>query len=481
MSKQHKRSFRSPSSLAQGSVQAASAPDIPLQTRTPIPDVSDDHEVWKAHWIAQGQPWRTEPEIDEKRQEELQARRMIELDIKRGIYPFRNMKLSRADIEWLLSSHENGRGPVEWDDESQRGRRGLDLRGALLMGIDVSGLPLACIIGGMPRDYWFSTTPEEKEMAAIHLEGARSSRVHMEAAELGGAHLERVNCYKGCFEKAFFREAHLERTYFRSGYLNYANFRLAHLEGTNFRSARLEGATLKEAFMDSATILNDIAIGSENDDGIVMADVRWNNANLAVIDWSLLKISGDEYRAKNPLTYDGIGEPSLLLKRDLFLLAVRAYRQLAVALRNQGVNEQADRFTYRALILQKNVFSLEIRRRDIRLRQRLQLLGALFLSWLLFLIAGYGYKPSRSFLAYFLVITGFATAYYFLGHAVGPSLSPLGAFVFSMTSFHGRGFFPGNNISLDDPLTVLAALEALVGLIIEVTFIATLTQRFFNR
>lgn len=50
-----------------------------------------------------------------------------------------------------------------------------------------------------------------------------------------------------------------------------------------------------------------------------------------------------------------------------------------------------------------------------------------------------------------------------------------------MTSFHGRGFFPDNNIALDDPLTVLAALEALVDLIIEVSFIATLLQRFFNR
>ena len=101
-------------------------------------------------------------------------------------------------------------------------------------------------------------------------------------------------------------------------------------------------------------------------------------------------------------------------------------------------------------------------------------------SWFLFLLAGYGYRPSRSFLAYFLVITGFATAYYFLGHTVGPALSPLEAFVFSMTSFHGRGFFPGG-IKLDDPLTVLAAIEALVGLIIEVTFIATLTRRFFGQ
>ena len=56
----------------------------------------------------------------------------------------------------------------------------------------------------------------------------------------------------------------------------------------------------------------------------------------------------------------------------------------------------------------------------------------------------------------------------------------LGSVVFSMTSFHGRGFFPGG-ITLDDPLTVLAAFEAFVGLLIEVTFIATLTQRLFGK
>lgn len=49
-----------------------------------------------------------------------------------------------------------------------------------------------------------------------------------------------------------------------------------------------------------------------------------------------------------------------------------------------------------------------------------------------------------------------------------------------MTSFHGRGFFPGG-IALDDPITVLAAFEAFVGLVIEVSFIATFTQRFFAR
>ncbi len=106
--------------------------------------------------------------------------------------------------------------------------------------------------------------------------------------------------------------------------------------------------------------------------------------------------------------------------------------------------------------------------------------GQCLFSLFLDLLAGYGYKPWRSFIAYLLVIITFATAYFTIGQKVGPVLSPLGSFVFSMTSFHGRGFFPGG-IALDDPLTVLAALEAFVGLIIEVTFIATLTQRLFGK
>ncbi|HKV83509.1 MAG TPA: hypothetical protein VJN88_03065, partial [Ktedonobacterales bacterium] len=62
--------------------------------------------------------------------------------------------------------------------------------------------------------------------------------------------------------------------------------------------------------------------------------------------------------------------------------------------------------------------------------------------------------------------------------------SHLGAVVFSVTSFHGRGFFPGgrpgHSLTLDDPVTVLAAAEAIIGLLIEISFIATFTQRFFG-
>src|SRR4051794_30444780 len=78
-------------------------------------------EEWREYWQAKGFPWeRTEPEIDTKRQEELSKHRALTPNIQQGIYPFRGMKLSRADVEWLLATHEDGRGPVIWSDESQR-------------------------------------------------------------------------------------------------------------------------------------------------------------------------------------------------------------------------------------------------------------------------------------------------------------------------------------------------------------------------
>jgi hypothetical protein len=48
-----------------------------------------------------------------------------------------------------------------------------------------------------------------------------------------------------------------------------------------------------------------------------------------------------------------------------------------------------------------------------------------------------------------------------------------------LASFHGRGFFQPVQ-SLGDPIAALAALEAVLGLLIEISFIATFTQRFLN-
>ena len=112
--------------------------------------------------------------------------------------------------------------------------------------------------------------------------------------------------------------------------------------------------------------------------------------------------------------------------------------------------------------------------------------GRYLFSLFLDLLIGYGYRPLLGLFWYLFIIAGFAVAY----SAFGSGYIPLfpNAFVLSLISFHGRGFFPGLSTSsnagfnlLGNPLVVLAALEAAIGLLIEVCFIATFTQRFFGK
>jgi hypothetical protein len=95
-------------------------------------------------------------------------------------------------------------------------------------------------------------------------------------------------------------------------------------------------------------------------------------------------------------------------------------------------------------------------------------------------ISGHGYRPLRSIITYLAVVVGFAGGYLLLGHGAPLNLTPQEALFTSIISFHGRGFFP-TSFSLADPITPLVAAEAICGLLIEITFIATFTQRFFAR
>ena len=134
--------------------------------------------------------WRTGPEIDFERQKFLTQRLAIQPDIQRGIYPFKDVKLTRADIEWLLITYEKGCGPIDWSDRKQRRGLGLDLRGAALRQVDLRNLPLARTRGGLTREEWNLTTLEQRYMAGVHLEGADLSETYLEGAILQGAHLE---------------------------------------------------------------------------------------------------------------------------------------------------------------------------------------------------------------------------------------------------------------------------------------------------
>src|SRR5215467_14625308 len=65
-----------------------------------------DAETWKAYWREQGQPWRTEAVIDEERQQRRLSYPQGGVHNARGSYPVKGVRLSRADIEWLLAMDE---------------------------------------------------------------------------------------------------------------------------------------------------------------------------------------------------------------------------------------------------------------------------------------------------------------------------------------------------------------------------------------
>jgi len=178
-----------------------------------------------------------------------------------------------------------------------------------------------------------------------------------------------------------------------------------------------------------------------------------------------VKTLGDEHEARQKRHDRKVKDRARRLNE--YEQAVRANRQLAIALQSQGLNEYAARFAYRAQLLQRIV-----------LRRQRKLVSYLF-SGFLDLIAGYGYRPGRTVLWYLSVIVGFAVAYFAFGH-----LPPFpDALVFSLMSFHGRGFFPSlsSETSLHNQVVEIAAIEAVVGLLIEISFIATFTQRYFGK
>jgi uncharacterized protein YjbI with pentapeptide repeats len=460
------------------------------------PTSNDDRAGWKAYWQAQGMPWRTEPEIEEDRQQFLAERRAVQPDIEKAIYPFKDITLDRADVEWLLATHASDgmQGPVNWSDEKQRHRAGLDLRGADLRGAKLAKLPLARLHAGLLDEeftmagivtpaqpdseipWTFAATGDHEVEAAAHmestdlreahLEGASLTHVNLTGAFLLGAHLEHASANTLQLDGAWLNGAHLDGAVVADGSLLELSAVGTHFEGANLRYTRLGGA-LFGAHFENAKLQG--ASFSELDGMAGLADVRWSGTSLALVHWVQPMRAvprGGQERASLSKEQQKAEHSARLLECKS---ALRANRQLATELRSQGLNDQADRFAYRAQLLQRRVNRLQ--------RQPARSLGSLILD----LISGYGYKPLRSFLTYALVVLGFAAAYFLLRDSVHPALNPLDAVIFSITSFHGRGFMPGESITLHNPLTIFAAIEAIIGLLIEITFIATFTQRFFAR
>jgi hypothetical protein len=317
-----------------------------------LPFNTNDSETWKAYWKEQGQPWRTEPAIDEERQQQLLSNYQGSVDTERGKYPFKGVRLSRADVEYLLAMEE------------------------------------------------------QKSAELSPLEGKA----------LGGDELKRLRAWIPHFPEV------------------------------------LPAADVREVFLNNRTHLDAVHVGNDQYGYIALADVHWGDVNLTVVDWAVLKRLGDEtitrslkveeedtqlgerglparaeravdmllraqevsdvvvsYVMRSPTLTKKIRErmdssspaqreTQQQLERRRFRAAVRANRQLAVVLRAQGLSEAADRFAYRAQVLQRRVLW----------RSGPRFYGSYFFSCFLDVLAGYGYKPGRTLIAYILTILSFA-------------------------------------------------------------------------
>jgi uncharacterized protein YjbI with pentapeptide repeats len=436
---------------------------------------TNDQRAWHAYWQAQNQPWRTEPEIDDERRQYLDER-LAHKEREWEHFPFKEVVLARADVEWLLERTQEQRIIAEQGEPVRPKRHELDLRGADLRKVDLHGLPL-----------------QEVDLYDAHLEGAVLSATHLERANLSAAYLQGAYLYQAHLEETFLSEghleqadlrsahlagadlseayleganlsgAHLERTNLKGAHLEGASLRAAHLEGTDLSGAHLAGSNLREAFLTSTTNLSGVLLGKKNSGYVFLAGVRWSDVDLAVVDWTQLPILGEEEQAQQSRKEHGELKDAAT-RLEEYRTAVRANRHLAVALQAEGLNEEAAHFAYRAQRLQRVVFRRQSRP------------GQYLFYWLLDLLVGYGYKPGRCLFWYLVVVLGFATAYSVFGH-----FSALEAFIFSLTAFHGRGFFPAERLLLTDPRVILAAFEAVLGLLIEASLIATFTQRFFGK
>ncbi len=325
-----------------------------------------------------------------------------------------------------------------------------DLSGAKLSKANVAeALLSAARMGG--ADF------SEADLSGANLTNAKLSGANLTYAKLSGA-----NLYGSESSRADLSGADLSNATLIAN-LSDADLRRAKLSGANLTRANLSGTDLSAAAMDYTTTLVESQLNRETR----LGDIRWNGVPLERIDIWPARLGDERLIAMAKNRWERI---------TAYHVAARAYRGLSIALRGQGLLIPASDYRLREQVLERKATFLSG-----------NLLGWVF-SWLLNLVAGYGERPVRAFFAYLLVLFSFAGAYLvatngLLGFGAGTTqVQPLQwyeALVLSVSAFHGRGFFQPVQ-SLGDPVAILAAVEAVTGLFIEITFIATFTQRFFG-
>jgi uncharacterized protein YjbI with pentapeptide repeats len=426
-------------------------------------EISDEQHA-KFHW---GAP------ISKERQTELQALAYRQREWAaqpegtRGDSVFQYVQLTGADVFWLAAQSGAGKyGEVP----------NLHLEGAWLLRAHLEGAVL------------LQAHLDMADIRTAHLERATLAEAHLEGADLDESHLEEARLVRAHLEDASLSDIHLENANLTLARLARANLGLARLERADLSGANLVGADLSGANLVGAD-LGLTHLGWANLTGATfdktsrlkgaifteasLDQVTFDNVNLTVVDWSLVPMLGDEVTARrskddSPFEHEKDAKKTTRTRLEEFKAAVRANRVLAVTLRSQGLSEDADRFAYRAQVLQRQVL------------RRQGKFGPWLFSGLLWLVSGYGYRLWRILVTYALALLGFAAVYWVAGMLPGGHhLAWYEALLTSLTNIHGRVFT--GTFGLDTAQAWAAGVQAVMGLVIEGVFVAMLVQRYFAR
>jgi hypothetical protein len=309
-------------------------------------------------------------------------------------------------------------------------------------------------------------TQEQRRLAAIDLRGAHLVDAHLEGSCLDYADMEHADL-RGC---------HLEGASLWAVNLREANCDGAHLEGTDLWNAHVEGAFLYRAYLQGARLheaylagvhFTDLHLTDEDGVGPMVADIHWEGVNLSVVNWSAIRVLGDDRWALQVESGGAVENQEMSAR--MFKSAIRANQQVALALQAQGMTDDANRFFYRSRVLQRKLLAFYGGRRT----------GSYLASLLLDALTGYGYRMGRMIVAYVALISFFAALYYGFGQTGASHLGLREAVVLSVTSFHGRVF--SSPFTVNSPQSIVTAAEAITGFLFEGLFIAMLAQRVFGR
>ena len=299
------------------------------------------------------------------------------------------------------------------------------------------------------------------------LAGALIDNCFLAGLNLSGAELD--------LSRASLVRTNLSQTNLHGVRLAGADLRGALLAGADLTGADLgspskgqPGADLRGASMDGETNLKGCRV-SNADGAAILAGVRWGEADLAGIEWWTVRVLGDELRLRQ--------SPRRLVTTEDLAEVDRAYRELAMKMRGEGFPDAATRFDNRGDIFWRRLIC---RRGGSQQRTR-----AVF-SWILNVLCGNGYRPQNIFGFYLATLVTFAVIYGFETHREatvdpkGPqALDFAASLTLSVLSFHGRGF-GSDAYGLQSIVTKTTAVEAVIGLFIEIIFITTLARRLFN-